>query len=122
VRSAGTPGALQRDVVRLSVVLVASPRGTQQLVEALRSLIVTTRLQKGCLGCRVWTEQGDERSVRYTEEWATEEDLRRRVLSPRFTSLLSVMEAAQSPPSIQFDFVAATRGLDYVEAVRNRNE
>jgi hypothetical protein len=56
--------------------------------------------------------------VHYYEEWATEADLRRRVRSERFTSLLAVIEASQEPPEIRFDFLESTRGLDYVSEVR----
>ena len=48
-----------------------------------------------------------------------EEAMRLRVRSDRFTRLLEVFESAQETPCIQFDFVTATRGLDYVAEVRN---
>jgi hypothetical protein len=34
-------------------------------------------------------------------------------------SLLNVIESAQEPPRVQFDFLTASRGLDYVMEVRN---
>ena len=106
-------------MVRLAVALVAPARGTQQLVDALRFLASPTRLATGCLGCRVWIDESDESIVRYVEEWATEEAMRARVRSERFTRLLEVFESAREPPSVQFDFVVETRGLDYVAEVRN---
>ena len=106
-------------MVRLTVTLVTSPSGAGLLLDAFRSLIGPTRLEPGCLGCRVWEEIDDDTTVRYAEEWASEADMRRRVLSGRFTSLLGVMEAAIEPPQIQFDFVTMTRGLDYVAEVRD---
>jgi quinol monooxygenase YgiN len=105
-------------VVRLAVQLAAPSRGSQQLVDALRFLALPTRFEPGCLGCRVSTADGDLSSVRYEEEWATEEAMRRRVRSARFTQFLEVLESASAPPSVQFDFVSETRGLDYVEEVR----
>ena len=94
-------------------------RGTKQLVDALRFLASPIRLEPGCLGCRVWIDDSDESIVRYVEEWATEEAMRLRVRSERFTRLLEVFESAQETPSVQFDFVTETRGLDYVAEVRN---
>ena len=102
--------------VRLKLALAGGPGTSQKIVEALRFLIAETRLDRGCLGCTVWTDQ--DSSVHYLEEWASEADMRRRVLSNAFTSLLAVMEAAREPPQVQFDFVAASRGLDYVAEVR----
>ena len=106
-------------MVRLTVTLVASQPGAGPMLDALRSLLVSTRLARGCLGCQAWREADDETTLHYAEEWATESDVRRRVLSNRFTSLLAVMEAAIEPPRIRFDFITMTRGLDYVEEVRH---
>ncbi len=109
-------------MVRLTVTLVASQSGVGPLLDAFRSLMGPTRLEPGCLGCLVWEEIEDDATVRYAEEWATESDMRRRVRSDRFTSLLAVMEAATEPPQVQFDFVTTTRGLDYVAEVRHQTQ
>ncbi len=107
-----------RGVVRLAVVLAAPARGTKQLVHAFRLLASPTSLEPGCLGCRVWTED-HESCVRYEEVWGTEEAIRLRVRSEEFTRLLELLESAPEAPTHQFDFVTETRGLDYVEEVRN---
>jgi quinol monooxygenase YgiN len=107
-------------MVRLTIALHGtSARSAQDLLEALRFLGVSTRLEAGCLGCSTWSEP--DAMVRYLEEWASEADMRRRVRSDSFTSLLAVVESAKDP-RVQFDFVTSTRGLDYVEQVRGDNQ
>ncbi len=106
----------QHGVVRLTVVLVASARSAPRLEEALRSLMISTRLRPGCLGCSAWVDP--DNTVHYEEDWATESQIRARVASDTFTRLLSVIEASEAEPRVQFDFVTRTRGLDYVEEVR----
>ena len=69
----------------------------------------------------MWTEESDESIVRYVEEWTTEEAMRLRVKSERFTSLLEVFESSREAPTVRFDFVRETRGLDYVAEVRGRD-
>lgn len=108
---------LSRGMVRLTVALKASPRCTRDLVDAFRFLMVASRLEPGYLGCSVWPEP--DGTVHYIEEWATEADMRQRIQSGRFTSLLAVLESANEPPKVQFDFVTTTRGLDYVAEVRH---
>jgi quinol monooxygenase YgiN len=103
-------------MVRLTVALIASAHSAQELLDAFRFLMVSTRLEHGCLGCSAWVD--GELTVRYVEEWATEADMRRRVRSGAFVSLLAVMESAQTAPDVQFDFVTTTRGIDYVAEVR----
>jgi quinol monooxygenase YgiN len=105
-------------MVRLSVAFgAASARNVQDLLKALRFLMTATRLEPGCQGCSAWAEP--DSTVHYLEEWASENDLQQRVRSAAFTSLLGVMESAQEPPRVQFDFVTKTRGLDYVAEVRS---
>jgi quinol monooxygenase YgiN len=107
-------------MVRLTVALSSSAPAAHGLLDALRFLIVGTRIEEGCLGCSVWMEP--DSTVQYVEEWASEADMRRRVRSDAFTSLLALMESAQEPPRVQFDFVTETRGLDYVEQVRGTSD
>ena len=106
-------------MVRLTVTLRPSARGVHDLVDAFRFLIVSTRIEPGCLGCSVWTDP-DSR-VHYVEEWSSETDIRRRVGSERFTSVLALLESVREAPHVQFDFVSVTRGLDYVEEVRQHS-
>jgi quinol monooxygenase YgiN len=104
-------------MVRLTVHLDApSTRAAQELLDAVRFLLPGARLEPGCLGCTAWMDP--DHSVHYTEEWKTEADLRGRVRSDAFTSLLAVLEYAREP-RVQFDFVSSTRGLDYVAEVRD---
>jgi quinol monooxygenase YgiN len=103
-------------MVRFSVRLHGSGRSADRLVEAFRFVMVTTRLEPGCLNCAVWTDS--EASVHYAEEWASEPDLRAHVRSEEFTMVLSIIESANEAPDVRFDFVTASRGLDYVTDVR----
>jgi len=104
-------------MVRLTVALSpASMRGADDLLEAFHFLVVGTRLERGCLGCSTWIDP--DSTVHYVEEWATEEDIRARVRSDRFTSLLAIVESAREA-NVHFDFVTKTRGLEYVAEVRS---
>ena len=109
-------------MVRLAVALAATGYATGQVVHALRLLASPTRVEPGCLSCRVWTDDSDEPTVRYVEEWATEDAMRLRVRSARFTRLLEVLESSLAPPCVQFDFITETRGLEYVAEIRDGDE
>jgi len=105
--------------VRLKLALAARPETADRMVEALRFLMIRTRFDAGCITCTVWTDQ--DSTVHYIEEWATEADMRRRVRSEEFTSLLAVVELSREPPQVQFDFGASTPGLDYIEEIRQHS-
>jgi quinol monooxygenase YgiN len=103
-------------MVRLHVALRGSAHSAQDLLEACRFLMVGTRLDQGCAGCWAWTDP--DGMVHYVEEWTTDADMRRRIRSRRFKSVLAILESVHEPPRVQFDFVTATRGLDYVNEIR----
>ena len=107
---------MARRMVRVTVAFTASStRSAQDLLDALRFMVPGTRLEPGCIGCSAWADP--DLTVHYVEEWATEEDMRQRVRSDHFTSLLGIVDVAREP-RVQFDFVSSTRGLDYVAEVR----
>ena len=103
-------------MVRLNVSLGASARRARGLLEAFRPLVIVTRYEAGCLGCSAWADP--DGTVHYVEEWSTDADMRQRLRSSRFASVLAVLESAPEPPRVQFQFVAVTRGLDYVAEIR----
>jgi quinol monooxygenase YgiN len=103
-------------MVRLTVVMKATAREAPRLLEALRYLMVRTRLEAGCVECSAWSDE--EGTVHYAESWVDEAHIQRRVASDRFVPLLGILESARHPPQVQFDFVSASRGLDYVAEVR----
>ncbi len=104
-------------MVRLTVALRGtSARSAQELLDSLRFLVMSTRLEPGCLECSTWADP--ELTVRYIEEWVSEAEMRQRVRSDHFTLLLAIIESAREP-HVQFDFVTKTLGLDYVADVRN---
>jgi quinol monooxygenase YgiN len=103
-------------MVRLSIAVHAtSARAAQDLLDALRFVVLSTQFEPGCLGCSAWI--GSD-AVRYVEEWTTEADMRRRVRSDGFTPVLAIVESA-SQHEVHFDFVTRTRGLDYVAEMRS---
>ena len=113
----GTADASYAAMVRFTIALTpTSARCVQELLDALRFIVLGTRLEPGCLRCRAWADA--DSTVRYLEEWAAEADMKRHVRSETFTSLLSILESAANP-HVQFDFVTKSRGLDYVEEIRH---
>jgi len=101
------------------MVLAVSPSRAPRVMDALWSLMVPTRLEPGCLLCTAWSEP--DSTVHYLEEWATEQDMQRRVRSDTFTSVLGIVEAAEKTPEVRFDFLSSTRGLDYIAEIRERD-
>jgi quinol monooxygenase YgiN len=100
---------------------ITAARGESwRLIDALRSLMLPTRRERGCVSCQLAlsSESSDPMRISYVEDWSSEDDLREQVRSDRFTRLLEVMESALAPPNLEFQLPGGARGLDYVEEVR----
>jgi quinol monooxygenase YgiN len=107
-------------VIRLTLSITAARGESWRLIDALRSLMVPTRRERGCVSCQLAlsSESSDPMRISYSEDWSSEEDLREQIRSDRFTRLLEVMESALEPPNLKFQLPGGARGLDYVEEVR----
>ena len=107
-------------VIRLTLSITAARGESWRLIDALRSLMVPTRHEQGCVSCQLQlsSESCDPTRISYVEDWVSEEALREQVQSDRFSRLLELMESALEPPRLEFRLGSGTRGLDYVEEVR----
>jgi quinol monooxygenase YgiN len=104
--------------VRMTVEWLVPLGQTRPITMALHSVAAETRAIRGCVGCSVATDIGNSSTVRYTEEWLTEDDLRERVKSGSFNHVVTLIEDATQPPRIEFELSHETRGLDFVAEVR----
>jgi len=104
--------------VRMTIEWFVPVGQTRPMTMTLHSLAADMRTTRGCVGCSVSTDISNRGTVRYTEEWQTEEDLRRRVRSDSFGYIVALMEDTSDPPSIEFRLARGTRGLDFIDEVR----
>lgn len=96
----------------------SSPLRAAELVHALRTLMRSARAEKGFITCHLYFDADNTNSICYEEQWAERGQLEQQLRSPRYTSLLTLMESAVEQPSLEFHFVSESQGLDYVAAVR----
>ena len=90
----------------------------EELGRGLSSLLGPTRVEAGCVDCRLYQDVTDPNKFRLETLWRTEDDLERHVRSEGYKKLLFLMELGAEPPSIEFHEVSQTRGLEFIEEVR----
>ena len=98
--------------------MVAHPRRTAEMIQALRSLMLPLQAAPGFVSCRLFREADDANTICYAEEWHTPEDLDRQIRSSHYTRLLALMEEAAEPPELRLNWVTDVKGLEYLESVR----
>ncbi len=93
--------------------------GHKPVVDALRSVMLPARLERGCTRAQILRDVDAGESISYLEEWRSPEDMQERIRSESFGHLLALMEAAPSAPSIEFRDVSGVYGLEYIAAARD---
>jgi quinol monooxygenase YgiN len=105
-------------VFQLILQIVAPAHAIPAMIQALDSVMFEARLERGLVDCRLCADAANPRALRYVEEWDSERALERQLRSPRFGTLLSLMETASTPPTLEIRTISDCRGWEYVRAKR----
>jgi len=92
------------------------------LLQGLRSVALSSRLERGCLRSGIFEDASDSALVHYIEEWDSAEEMELHIQSERFTRLLALTEEVVASPEFEFRFISEIRGLEYVAAQRSRSK
>ena len=90
----------------------------KEITRLLRSLIGPTRVETGCISCRLYGELDNPSSVTWMEEWRTENDLKRHLRSPQYRKILIALDMADAEPEVRFDTVVETAGMQLIAEAR----
>lgn len=80
----------------------------------LRSLIGPTRVEVGCISCRLYHEADNPNVVTWIEEWRAEDDLKRHLRSPLYKKILAALDMSDVQPEVRFDTVIETKGMQLI--------
>jgi quinol monooxygenase YgiN len=103
---------------QLSLRLRARPHQVDEVVRALRHIVIAAQTERGFLGSRIYEDVGDHQVVCLQEDWANESVLQSHIRSSTFTELLMLMETVPDVPVLEVRWVREVYGLEYVEAIR----
>lgn len=99
--------------------------GKERLPEVnrlFRSLIEPTRVEAGCISCRLYHEENHPDVITWIEEWQSQSDLRRHLRSPLYKKILAAVDMADVRPDIRFDTVVETEGMRLIEEALGTNQ
>lgn len=107
-----------RKTIQAVLRIPASGESHAEIVQVLRSLVEPTRVQRGCVSCRLYLELNDPYPLTWFEEWETHRDFVRHLKSTPYKKILAALDMADAEPEVRFDTIVATTGLETVEAAR----
>ncbi len=105
--------------VRMTVEWLIPVAQTRSMTMVLHSVAAAIRATPGCLRCAVCTDIDHGGTVRYVEDWDSEEGLRRRLVSENFAPVSRLIEDASRPPRIEFTLAGGYRRADFLDEVRH---
>jgi quinol monooxygenase YgiN len=109
-------------MVVFSLRVATTPARRKQLVSLVEPLLDPTRVEPGCLSCRLYADAGDPRVLLLVEEWASQQALDRHLQSDARKALIATMEMSASAPTVRFDTVLRREGLEAIETALARGQ
>lgn len=107
-------------MIIIKIIMNALPEKRKEVLQTLRSMLESFRLEKGCRDYQVFQCIEDENVFCLVGEWDTREDLKHHMRSDRFGALLGTNILLGKHQDIQIHTVAHTEGNDVVNAVRSK--
>jgi quinol monooxygenase YgiN len=107
-------------MIHAAVTVAATAVQRQAVLDVLRSLMSPTRVEPGCLDCRLYEDVTSEGVFTLIEEWATPADFERHLRSETYRLLLMVIEMSTVPPEVRYHDVYRTMGMEAIHAARGR--
>src|ERR1700733_12192727 len=101
---------------QISLRMMARPNRSMEAVEALRSIRIASRMDRGFLAGRIYQEVDNPDALCFEQDWSSEPELKSHIRSSCFTDLLMLMETALEAPMLEVHVVSETHGLEFVEA------
>jgi quinol monooxygenase YgiN len=94
-------------------------RKANEVVKILGSVAEQTRVQPGCISCRVYHDSQEEQVIMIEEVWKSQEDLDQHLRSDEYRNVLLVVEMAQKEPEIKFSSFSHSTGVEIIEKARS---
>jgi quinol monooxygenase YgiN len=101
----------------IRVRIAAKKRQEARLI--LGSMIEQTKLEEGCVSCRLYQDALVKGVFMLEEIWASKQALHRHLRSEKFRTVLLVIEMAAEAPEIRFDGVSHSTGISTIKKARN---
>jgi len=105
-------------MIHSTVRLLTDPENRDDALAILCSMAERTRVEAGCITCRIYQDVQEDHSIMLDEIWKNEEDLNRHLRSDEYRNVLFVMEMSVKKPEIRFETIMSTSGMEIIEKAR----
>ena len=107
-------------MVHATIRLDLTPGSAREALEVLRPVAERTRIESGCVSCRLYRDVQQDHAIMIEEYWTSPEDLQSHLRSSDYQRVLLVVEMAKGHPEIKFEEVVRTAGFETIAEARSR--
>jgi quinol monooxygenase YgiN len=104
-------------VVLVTLRMTVRPERRSDLLGTMQGMLEPARVERGCLNYRLYEDVENRNAFVLLEEWATQKDLERHILTDNQRRLLGLTDLLSEQPELRFDTVSTTAGMDLIENV-----
>ncbi len=107
-------------MVHATIRFELSPGSVREALDVLRPVAERTRIEPGCISCRIYRDVQQDQAIMVDESWTSHEELQRHLRSSDYQRILLVIEMARGHPEIRFDEVVRSTGFETIAEARTR--
>ncbi|MCB1809305.1 MAG: antibiotic biosynthesis monooxygenase, partial [Candidatus Competibacteraceae bacterium] len=101
----------------LRVMIPATLRS--QLISSIGALLQPTRVQPGCLSCRLYIDYDDENAITLIGEWSSRGELTRYLESDVRKTLVAALDLSTEMPQVRIDTIIRKEDLSIIGDLDN---
>jgi quinol monooxygenase YgiN len=90
-----------------------------QLIGSIGALLQPTRVQPGCLGCRLYFDYDNENAITLIGEWSSRGELTRYLASDVRKTLIAALDLSTEMPQVQIDTIIRKEDLSIIAGLDN---
>jgi quinol monooxygenase YgiN len=110
----------EKHMVLATIRMTFSAKSFGEAWTILRSIAEQSKVQPGCLSCRIYRNGQEDNALMFQQLWSDEENLERHLRSDEYRQVLLVLEMAMKQPEIRFDTILSSTGIETIERARKR--
>jgi quinol monooxygenase YgiN len=98
-------------VTAFTLRVIMPPAQRSRLLKSIAALLEPTRVQPGCLSCRLYRDYDNDNAITLIGEWSTPGDLERYLASGVRKTLIAALDLSSEVPQVQIDAIERKQGL-----------
>lgn len=89
-----------------------------EALRILRSIAEQSRVQPGCLSCRIYRNGQQDNVLLFEQKWSNEADMEHYLRSEDYGKVLMVLDMTIREPEIRFDNILSSTGFETIGKAR----